>query len=108
MPTLYSRFHIKSGSDRAAAATLALNLCRAQRGREGCLNARYYWANVNEIVMLSDWENGTAPFTPPAGGPDPAIGELSYKLYDIADRTAWELWTDARVGKDAYVRAGRA
>ena len=108
VPTLYSRFHIKNGPDRAAAAGIALDLCRASRARKGCLNARYYWANINEIVMLSDWETGVDVLAPPASGLDPAVGELTYKLHDIADRTAWELWTDARAGKDAYVRTGRA
>ena len=108
MPTVYSRFHIKHGPDRAAASDIALNLCRANRGRKGCLNARYCWANTNEIAVLTDWETSADAFASPEGGPDPAIGELQYKLYDIADRTAWELWTDARSGKDAYVRAGRA
>jgi hypothetical protein len=107
MITRYDRFHINHGPDRATASRLVLDLCRALRAHEGCHGARYYWATVNDIAILSDWETAAAAFTPPAV-PNPEIGEIQYKLYDIADLTARELWTDARQGRDSYARAGRA
>lgn len=96
---VYSRWQLKQGADRKKLGDLALEMCRASRANEGVRNARYYWSDANTVTVLTDFEHPRFIFS---GEPTAEGAKRAFALADIADRTAWEVWQDARAGTDAY------
>lgn len=105
MPTVYSRWQLKPGADRAKLGDLVLDACRMTRANEGVRNARYYWASANTVIWLADYEHSRFVYATPA---TPEGTKLNFAISDLADMTAWELWADARAGTEAYETSRKA
>jgi hypothetical protein len=105
MVTLYSRYSLRPGADRGQLGQAALNSCRVQKSREGCLDARYHWVDPNTVVILSTFDGPSRIF--PADSPPEDAAKSMFSLADLADRTAWELWFDAQSGMQSLRAAGR-
>jgi hypothetical protein len=101
---VFSRFHLHPGADRIEFANRVLENCRFQRSLPGRLNSRYYWADTNTIVMLTEVESPSDVF---AQGPNEAGARTMFALSDVANRTGFEVWMGAREGTEANRMAGR-
>lgn len=101
--TVYSRWHLRPGADRVALGNTALELSRFFRSLEGSMGCRYYWSDANTVVMLHDVENPRVEY--PEMTPDGA--RIGFNMYDLADRTAHEIWAGAGRGTTANQMAGR-
>ncbi len=99
MPLVYSRWQLKPGADRAKLGDLILENCRAAKANEGVRSARYYWADANTVVVLTDFEHQRHVFASPATAEGT---KRAFAISDLADRAAWELWADARAGTESY------
>ena len=99
---VYQRWQLKQGGDRKKLGDLTMEMCRASRANEGVRNARYYWADANTVTVLVDYEHPQVIFS---GAPTADGTRRGFAISDLADRTAWEVWQDARAGTDAYDRA---
>lgn len=104
MPTVYQRWQLKPGADRAKLGDLVLEACRASRANEGVRNSRYYWPDANTVAILTDFEHQKHVFAAP-GTPEGA--KRAFAIADLADRTAWEVWADARAGTESYEMSRR-
>lgn len=82
----------------------ALEICRFYRSVEGTTGARYYWPDPNTVVILHDVENARdgIPDVPNADG-----ARIHFNMADIADRTAFEVWSGAGGGTETNRLAGR-
>ncbi len=90
----YEKFQTTSREDFAQAA---LEACRAAREQAGVINSRFYWANPNEIAILTDAEPGAwGPGS--ANDPSPRAARAMYAMADLAKGTMNETWVDARAG----------
>ena len=97
--TVYSRWELRPGGDRVKLGNLALEMCRAERANEGVRSSRYYWADANTVVTLTDYEHPRHVFGAPATSEG---AKRVFALADVANRAAWEVWQDARAGTDTY------
>ena len=68
----------------------------------GVKNARYYWADSNSVITLVDYELARHVFAAPN---TPEGTKRAFAIADLADRTAWEVWANAREGTDAYANS---
>jgi hypothetical protein len=101
----YSRWERRDATHRDDLGRAALEYCRAQRGNRHVTGARYFWVDAgNTLAILVEGEPGFADFDP---DPSPSITEAQFRMNDVARQVTNELWTDARLGLEAYVRAGR-
>jgi hypothetical protein len=101
MALMYTRWETLPAADREEFAQAALGLCRNARaqGRE----SRFYWANANTICMINESEQPADFF----GGPTPDGAKAIFALADLANRTAFEIWMEPRLGEESYRMAGR-
>ena len=106
MQMSYSRWERRDGAAREDLGRAVHAYCRAQRSFNAKVTgARYYWVDSgNTLAILIEGEPGFADFDP---APASALTTTQFAMHDVARQTASELWTDARLGLEAYERAGR-
>lgn len=101
---VYSKWKLRPGGDRVALGTKALEMTRYQRSQEGCVSSRYFWADANSVVLLTELDAPSRVFS---GGPTADGSRIAFDFADLADREAWEVWMGAREGTATNKMAGR-
>ena len=106
MQMSYSRWERRDATARDDLGRAALNYCRAQRSYNAKVtDARYFWIDAgNTVALLVEGQPGFADFDPEPAG---TLTTAQFQMNDVARQVASELWTDARLGLEAYERAGR-
>ena len=77
---------------------------RCKRSREGTLNSRYFWPDANTVVIVGEIDHPRRVY---GGEPSADGARIQFSLADLADRTAFEIWSGAREGTDQNQLAGR-
>ena len=98
---MFQRYRLRPGADRAELGNALLDVCRYYRSLEGCLSARYFWADWNHAAVLSEYDAIGRPYSyaPTADG-----ARLGIRVADLADIDSTELLTGAREGTENYAR----
>ena len=106
MQMSYSRWERRDAAAREDLGRAALEYCRAQRAHNARVTAaRYLWVDAgNTLAMLIEGQPGFADYDP---DPPEALTSAQFRMNDVARQVSSELWTDARLGQEAYERAGR-
>lgn len=106
MQMSYSRWERRDAATREDLGRAAINYCRAQRQYNTKITgARYFWVDAgNTLAVLVEGQPGFADFN---AEPAAALNDAQFKMNDVARQISSELWTDARLGLEAYERAGR-
>lgn len=106
MQVSYSRWERRDATAREDLGHAAINFCRAQRAHNAKVTgARYFWVDSgNTIAMLIEGQPGFADFDP---DPASSLTAAQFQMNDVARQVTNEIWTDARLGLEAYERAGR-
>lgn len=106
MQVAYSRWERRDATAREDLGRAAINYCRAQRQYNAkVIGARYFWVDAgNTIAMLVEGQPGFADFDPE---PASSLTAAQFEMNDVARQVSNEVWTDARLGLEAYERAGR-
>lgn len=100
---VYSRWELRPGADRVALGNTALELCRFNRSLEGSLSSRYFWPDANAVVILHEVDNPRVVFP----GPSADGARIAFNMSDLANRTAFEIWSGAGQGTETNRLAGR-
>ena len=93
-----SRWERRDGVDRDQLGKAALAFCRAMRGFDGVHNARFYWANPDTVVVLT--EADSAEVLVRQASPD--LARATFGLADLARQTGLESLFDARVAEATF------
>ncbi|MGD9933256.1 MAG: hypothetical protein AB7T37_06010 [Dehalococcoidia bacterium] len=98
---MFQRYSLRPGADRAELGQALLDSCRYIRSLEGCLSARYFWADWNHAAVLSEYDAIGRPYS---YAPTPDGARLGIRMADLANLDSTELMSGAREGNEAYVR----
>jgi hypothetical protein len=106
MQVSYSRWERRDATAREDLGRAAINYCRASRQHNAKVTgARYFWVDAgNTLAMLIEGQPGFADFDPE---PASSLTAAQFEMNDVARQVTNEVWTDARLGLEAYERAGR-
>jgi hypothetical protein len=97
-----SHWERRDAADREAMAKNALALTQALRAADGVRSSRFYWANADTIVIMTDADAALSS-TPPSADAARAL----FTLADMGRLTRDESWLDPSTGEQAYRAAGR-
>ncbi len=97
-----SRWERRDGTDRDQLGQAALAYCRAMRSFEGVHGARFYWANPDTVVVLTEVDSSEVLYRQAS----PDLARATFALADLARQTGAESLFDARTGEETF-RAAR-
>lgn len=102
----YSRWERRDGITREELGYATIEFCRAQRSfNRKVTGSRYFWIDAgNTVAVLIEGEPGFADFD---ADPAESLTAAQFRMNDVARQLVSELWTDARLGQQAYERAGQ-
>jgi hypothetical protein len=92
----------RDDADREALGKNALALTQAIRAADGVRTSKFYWANPDTIVVMTESEDDL-PDAPPSAEAARAL----FAICDLARPTRNEQWIDPRMGERTYREAGR-
>jgi hypothetical protein len=92
----------RDAGDQEAFGKGALNLCRASRARPGVRSARFYWRNLDNVVVVLDSDRMEAFDGPPT----PEQMQAIIALNAVARAVDQQRWADAGQGEQVY-RSGQ-
>ena len=101
MPLHIAKYERRDNADRNELGLAALEACRSARETAGVTDSRYYWANPDEIAIITDAEPG-AWGQGSGNTPQPRATKALFALADLAKNTSTEIWADARSGTETY------
>ncbi len=103
MAIIVNHFQRREGKDPEAFGIAAYDYCRASRTNPGTQSCRYYWVNLDLIVIQSEAESFEVYDRPPT----PEDAKASFALQDLPRLTQTERWQDPRAAEAGYRLAGR-
>lgn len=102
MAMLVSWWERRDTGDREEFARAALGFCRASKVRPGVRSSRFYWVNLDNLVIVNDAEQMDAFDGPPS----PEQMKAAIGLSAVGRQVQMQRWGDAAVGEEVY-RAGQ-
>lgn len=93
-----SRWERREGADRDQLGRAALAYCRALRGSDGVHGARFYWANPDALVVLTEAESAAVLYRQAS----PEVARATFALADLARQTGAETLFDAKAAEAMY------
>ncbi len=103
MAMMVSWWERRDTGDREEFGQAALEFCRASRARDGVRSSRFYWLNLDTIVIATDAEQMSAFDGPPKPEQMGAVIRLSA----VARQVQQQRWGDAAAGEQIYRSAQR-
>ena len=103
MAIIVDHFQRREGRDPEALGIAAYEYCRAALTNPGMQSCRYYWVNLDLIVIQSEAESFEVFDRPPT--PEAAKG--SFALQDLARIAQTERWQEPRAAEEGYRLGGR-
>ena len=102
MPIQLFMFERRDATDREDFGNAAYAACKAARAQEGVVSSRFFWADADTIVFLTEGSGEALDSQPTV--------DYMKALYELADKarlTMNQRLLDPRAGVDNYRRAGR-
>jgi hypothetical protein len=103
MAIIVDHFQRREGADPGAFGIAAYEYCRAARSNLGMQSCRYYWVNLDLIVIHSEAESFEVWDRPPT----PEAARASFALQDLARIVQTERWQEPRAAEEGYRLGGR-
>jgi len=92
------RWDRRDGADRDQLGKAALAFCRAMRSSDGVHSARFYWANPDTVVVLTEADSSEVLYRQAS----PDLARATFALADLARQTGTESLFDARVAEATF------
>lgn len=93
-----SRWERRDAADRDQLGRAALAFCKAQRLSDGVHSVRFYWANPDTVVVLTEVDSSDVLYRQAS----PDLARATFALADLARQTATESLFDARAGEATF------
>ncbi len=103
MAIIVSHYQRREGKDPEAFGVAAYEYCRALRTNQGIKSSRYYWVNLDLIVIQSEAESFEAFDRPQT----PESAKVGFAFLDLARIVQTERWSEPRPAEEAYRLGGR-
>jgi hypothetical protein len=103
MAIMVNHYQRREGKDPEAFGVAAYEYCRALRANQGAKSCRYYWVDLDLIVIQIEAESFEA-FDRPA---TPESAKAAYAFLDLARIVQTERWTEPRPAEEGYRLGGR-
>jgi hypothetical protein len=103
MAIIVNHFRRREGKDPEAFGIAAYEYCRAARTNPGTQSCRYYWVNLDLIVIQTEAESFEVFDRPPT----PEAAKASFALQDLALIAQTERWQEPRDAEAGYRLGGR-
>jgi hypothetical protein len=98
MPIGVTRWERRDGADRNRFALAALDYCRAWRATAGIRSSRFYWADVDTLVVLTDGHSFDILDLPQT----PELAKALFSLSAVGRPAGSERWTEAAAGEATF------
>ncbi len=103
MAILVNHFNRRDNASVEAFGNAAYDYCRASRAQAGTRSSRFYWVDIDTIVVQSEAESFEV-FDRPG---TPEMGKAAFALLDLARSGTTERWLEPQAAQEAYRSAGR-